>query len=170
MGSSPTGVLPLAASCDLVDTAWKPVESQPCSFDFNDEGMHKYMMGHGKGLQGDVGGNHSHSKPSIFALIVDHRLRRESTAEAITTAKRVTELGLQAHVMRVEWSDGPPRVGNLMQEARRRRFTLLGQKCSELGVSVLMTAHHAGMMATMAGTVAGSLCQLAVPSTNTCRY
>lgn len=76
---------------------------------------------------------------SITALIVDHRLRRESAAEAAITAERLAARGIPAIILT---RDGPAPSGDIQASARAARYRLLTSWCGAHGVLHLLTAHH----------------------------
>jgi tRNA(Ile)-lysidine synthase len=73
------------------------------------------------------------------ALIVDHRLRPESTAEAAGVAASLSLRGIPAEIL--TW-DGPRPTGDVQAAAREARYRLLGDWCRARGVLHLLTAHH----------------------------
>jgi tRNA(Ile)-lysidine synthase len=73
------------------------------------------------------------------ALIVDHRLRSESTREADDVARRLAALDI-AHRILV-CADALP-AANLEAAARHARYRLLENWCADHGVLHLLTAHH----------------------------
>lgn len=77
----------------------------------------------------------------VLALIVDHRLRPESSAEAATTAARLSALGVTAEIL--TW-DGPKPASRLQEVARAARYRLLLDGCRRHGILHLLVAHHAG--------------------------
>lgn len=80
-----------------------------------------------------------------LALIVDHRLRPESSEEAHAVAEQAAALGMQTRVLTVEWPGGElPSTGDTQQAARDARYALLLRACGELGRSHLLLGHHAG--------------------------
>ncbi|MEC8136593.1 MAG: ATP-binding protein, partial [Pseudomonadota bacterium] len=62
----------------------------------------------------------------LTALIVDHRLRDESTAEADNVARRARELGVEAVIL--AWSGERPSA-NVQEKARDARYRLLFEWC-----------------------------------------
>lgn len=75
------------------------------------------------------------------ALIVDHRLRPGSGAEAETAAARLAARGIAARVLRLGGlAPGPA----LPERARRARYAALGAACREAGLAHLLVGHHAG--------------------------
>lgn len=74
------------------------------------------------------------------ALIVDHRLRAESTAEACATLQRLAALGIEAQIL--EWTGAKPTAG-LQHAAREARYRLLLDACRRSGILHLLLAHHA---------------------------
>ena len=86
--------------------------------------------------------NESRSKPT--ALCVDHQLRPESHAECQRAAEQASMMGLETHIMQVQWPQLPV-TGHLMEQASIMRYQLLHQACKARNISVLLTGHHAGM-------------------------
>ena len=79
-----------------------------------------------------------------LALIVDHKLRPESSEEARAVAAQATAMGMEARVLTVEWpACAPPALGDKMVAAREARYALLLHACAEAGRSTLLLAHHA---------------------------
>jgi len=76
---------------------------------------------------------------AVTALIVDHRLRPESSREAAGVGQALAALGI-AHQILV--CGDAPRPGNLEDAARRARYRLLEAWCADNGVLHLLTAHH----------------------------
>lgn len=78
---------------------------------------------------------------SIIGLIVDHRLRPESGAEAGITATRLRELGLPAQILVLtQLGNGPA----LAERARIARYIALKEACAAKGALHLLLGHHAG--------------------------
>jgi tRNA(Ile)-lysidine synthase len=76
--------------------------------------------------------------PFISVLTVDHGLRAESAAEAMTVARWCQALGVE-HVVLV-WTGEKP-VSGIQAKARAARYELMTQWCSGANVPVLLTAH-----------------------------
>jgi len=76
---------------------------------------------------------------TVTALIVDHRLRPESTSEAVGVGRTLSALKLAHHVL---VCGDVLATGNLEDAARRARYRLLEAWCEENGVLHLLTAHH----------------------------
>jgi tRNA(Ile)-lysidine synthase len=77
----------------------------------------------------------------VLALVVDHRLRDGSTAEAAEVARRCAARGI-AH--RVLSRDGPRPSRRIQERAREARYRLLEDACAEEGILHLLVGHHAG--------------------------
>jgi len=75
----------------------------------------------------------------VTALIVDHRLRPESTAEAEQAAGRLAARGIEARVLS---GPGRPVSGNLQAAARDLRHSLMRAACVEAGILHLALAHN----------------------------
>ena len=82
-------------------------------------------------------------KPNLAALCVDHALRPASSCECHRAASQAANMGLQSHIIRMEWPDKPKR-GHLMKQASANRYQLLQRACRDRNMSVLLTGHHAG--------------------------
>lgn len=71
-------------------------------------------------------------------LTVDHGLRRESAAECAMVQQRAAEVGLDAHLLRLDLDA----TGNVQARARAARYAALAARCRALGIGLLLTAHH----------------------------
>jgi len=78
---------------------------------------------------------------SVTALIVDHRLRPESTAEAHLVADRLRPLGIPSEILTL--TDLPPGSA-LAERARLARYDALLAVCQARGWRHLLLGHHAG--------------------------
>ncbi len=76
---------------------------------------------------------------TVAALIVDHRLRRDSAAEAAAVAGWVRRIGLVPHVL--VWHHGDL-TGRIQETARAARYRRLVSWCQRNGVTRLLLAHH----------------------------
>jgi tRNA(Ile)-lysidine synthetase-like protein len=79
-----------------------------------------------------------------LALVVDHRLRPESGAEAARAAAAAERLGLRARVLAVDWRGAPPRAAEAGAAARAARYAALLAACAEEGSAHLLLGHHGG--------------------------
>lgn len=75
----------------------------------------------------------------ITALIVDHRLRPESTAEAQITQERLHNMRINSEIL--NWKEVKPATC-IQEKARLARYTLLESWCQAHGVIHLLTGHH----------------------------
>jgi tRNA(Ile)-lysidine synthase len=75
----------------------------------------------------------------ILALIIDHDLRPESSAEAEQTKKSLAAIGIEAVIL--HW-EHPQVVRRLHENARKARYKLLTDACRAHGISHLLLAHH----------------------------
>lgn len=75
-----------------------------------------------------------------LALIVDHGLRPESAAEAVTTKATLSRQGIGAEILR--WVGDKPKTG-IQQAAREVRYGLMSLACRRLGILHLLLGHHA---------------------------
>jgi tRNA(Ile)-lysidine synthase len=76
---------------------------------------------------------------ALIALIVDHRLRPESTDEANDVASLLRERGIASEVLR--WNAAKPHSG-VSEAARIARYGLLERRCRELGILHLLLGHQ----------------------------
>jgi len=76
----------------------------------------------------------------VDALIVDHRLRDGSAAEAAQVARRLAALAVPATVL--VWL-GPRPASGVQAAARAARYALLADWCRRHGALHLLTGHHA---------------------------
>ncbi len=76
----------------------------------------------------------------LLALVVDHGLRPEASAEAADSAARLRDRGIAARVLRL---DDLPRGAALAQRARDARFSVLADACASEGILHLLLGHHA---------------------------
>jgi tRNA(Ile)-lysidine synthetase-like protein len=79
-----------------------------------------------------------------LALVVDHRLRPESSAEAARAAAAAERLGLRARVLAVDWRGAPPHAAAAGAAARAARYAALLAACAEEGAAHLLLGHHGG--------------------------
>ncbi|WP_306118798.1 MULTISPECIES: tRNA lysidine(34) synthetase TilS [unclassified Roseitalea] len=80
------------------------------------------------------------SAPPIIAATVDHRLRPESTGEAMAVARMCERLGTAHRI--VTW-DGPARSTGLQVQAREARHALLADLARSIGAGIVLTGHTA---------------------------
>lgn len=80
-------------------------------------------------------------KGRCYALIVDHGLRRDSTAEARDVRRWLRGYGIPCRIL--TWTGNKPATG-LQAAARAARYRLLYEWCRKHNVLHLMTAHTRG--------------------------
>lgn len=78
-------------------------------------------------------------KFKLTALIVDHGLRKNSTAEAAQVGGWMTDLNIDHHILK--WLGDKPAT-NIQDEARKMRYLLLGNWCADNDIKHLFLAHH----------------------------
>ena len=76
----------------------------------------------------------------LFAVTVDHNLRRASTAEALTVRDIARGLGLSHQTLSWEGWDGS---GNLQDKARQARRMLIGAWAKRYGIGAVALGHTA---------------------------
>lgn len=77
----------------------------------------------------------------LEAVTVDHGLRPDSAAEAAGVAEFCARLGIPHSILR--WSDGPKAQGNLMDQARRARASLMAEWAKAREISHIFLGHTA---------------------------
>ena len=77
----------------------------------------------------------------VLALIVDHRLRAASSAEAALTSHRLAALGISGRTL---LATGLTRGPGLAERAREARYRLLLNACAGQGIVHLLLGHHRG--------------------------
>jgi tRNA(Ile)-lysidine synthase len=75
----------------------------------------------------------------IIALTVDHKLRPESTQEAISVQHLMHTWEVEHHIL--TW-EGPKPSTRLQEQARQARYNLLEAFCYECGIPLLLMGHH----------------------------
>lgn len=75
----------------------------------------------------------------LFILIVNHNLRSEAYEE-VQYVKLIAEK-LGCNVFELSWHCGDNKIA-LQERARQGRYELMSNKCHELGINTLLTAHH----------------------------
>lgn len=76
----------------------------------------------------------------LVAATVDHRLRRESAAEAEIVARLCADLNIKHRIL--AWTGQKPAAG-LPAAAREARYRLLGQTAEDIGADIILTGHTA---------------------------
>ncbi len=77
----------------------------------------------------------------ITVLIVDHRLREESTDEAINVKNYITER-FKVNVKILTWDRDYQVDSNIQSKARDSRYALLKKYCEQENIEYLCTAHN----------------------------
>ena len=83
-----------------------------------------------------------------LAVVVDHKLRDGSDAEAASVVKELHRLNIKASVAPLPWRDekrdglDPRKLPNVEGLARTYRYRTLGRICTFMGASSLFFAHH----------------------------
>ena len=72
-------------------------------------------------------------------FIVDHKLREESTSEAIKVKKILNTYNIKSEIL--TWYGKKP-TKNIQSQARKKRYNLLFSKCKKLKISNLVVGHH----------------------------
>ena len=82
---------------------------------------------------------------SLSAFIVDHKMRKNSSFEAHQVAAELTRLGIEPHVLELDWKTrgDPSQLTNVETAARTLRYQALGRACRDRDINTLLFAHHA---------------------------
>jgi tRNA(Ile)-lysidine synthase TilS/MesJ len=82
---------------------------------------------------------------SFSAFIVDHKIRKNSGVEAHQVADEVARLGVEPHVLELDWKarGDPTNWTNVETAARTLRYQAMGRACRDRGINTLLFAHHA---------------------------
>jgi len=75
--------------------------------------------------------------PTLTVLTIDHRLRKDSSAEAEWVAQQAGALGLPHHIL--VWEQAPPAASQA--EAREARYNLMCGFALAHGIGAILTAH-----------------------------
>jgi len=78
-------------------------------------------------------------KSKMHALIVDHKLRKESYKEALNVKNILKRKGIKSKVIR--WRGKIPK-SNIQKNARNIRYSLMSKYCLKKKIRYLITAHH----------------------------
>jgi tRNA(Ile)-lysidine synthase len=81
------------------------------------------------------------NKIELFACIVDHKLRSESSSEILPIIELLNDNNIRYKVF--IWHHNDNIGGNIELKARKARYDFLYNFCTEIGATTLMTAHHA---------------------------
>ena len=74
-----------------------------------------------------------------FFFIVDHKLRSESTKEALKVKKILKKNYINAEIL--TWRGKKP-IKNIQSIARKKRYELLSQRCKKIGINYIFLGHH----------------------------
>ena len=88
---------------------------------------------------------HGRTSPGAVGLVVDHQLRADSAAEAWHALSMLEKIGLPSRLLHLTWPHGKPSKGRTLEAARSNRYAALTTSCKELGCSMLLTGHQAGL-------------------------
>ena len=81
----------------------------------------------------------SEFKNKIHVLIVDHKLRKESSKEALKVKKILKKKNIQSKIL--SWKGKIPET-NIQKNARNIRYSLISNYCLKNKIKYLITAHH----------------------------
>jgi tRNA(Ile)-lysidine synthase len=75
----------------------------------------------------------------VSYFIVDHKLRKESSLEAITVKKILKKIDIQCKVL--SWNGKKPSK-NIQAKSRDKRYSLLANECKKNNIKYLLLGHH----------------------------
>jgi len=79
------------------------------------------------------------NKITVKFFLVDHKLRPESTKEAISVRKLLQKIGVTCKVL--SWRGKKP-LRNIQSLAREARYSLLAKECKKNNIKNLLLGHH----------------------------
>ena len=79
------------------------------------------------------------NKINVKFLIVDHKLRKESSIEAKAVKSILKKIDINCKILR--WNGKKPSK-NIQAEARNKRYSLLAGECKKSGIKYLLLGHH----------------------------
>ncbi|KAG6006032.1 hypothetical protein E4U21_007458 [Claviceps maximensis] len=83
-----------------------------------------------------------------IAIIIDHKLRPESSSEAAEVARELRNMGVRSMIKTLTWKDAarlgqdPANLPNVESVARTLRYRMLGLTCRYSQISSLFFGHH----------------------------
>ncbi|KAG0032900.1 hypothetical protein BGZ81_009848 [Podila clonocystis] len=89
----------------------------------------------------------------LHAMIVDHKLRDNSTEEANYVAEQIRRLDIDPHILTLDWSspslvltngNNKPDKSHLETLARLERYKAIARQCHHLNIRQLFVGHHSG--------------------------
>jgi tRNA(Ile)-lysidine synthetase-like protein len=78
---------------------------------------------------------------NLIALIVDHKLRKESTDEALNVKDNLDRMGIKSVILTREET---PLTSKIQEKAREDRYKLLLDYCKNHNISHLLLGHNVG--------------------------
>ena len=79
------------------------------------------------------------NKINVKYFIVDHKLRMESSLEAITVKSILNKIDIKCKILK--WNGKKPSK-NIQSEARIKRYSLLANECKKNNIKHLLLGHH----------------------------
>jgi len=79
------------------------------------------------------------NKIAVKFFLVDHKLRLESTKEAVSVKKLLQKVGITCKVL--NWKGKKP-SRNIQSLAREARYSLLAKECKKNNIKYLLLGHH----------------------------
>jgi len=79
------------------------------------------------------------NKITVKFFLVDHKLRPESTKEAISVKKLLKKIGITCKIL--SWGGKKP-LRNIQSLAREARYSLLTKECKKNNIKNLLLGHH----------------------------
>lgn len=74
-----------------------------------------------------------------YCIIVDHKLRPTSTAEAVQVSKILTDMSIKNTIL--TWRHEPIK-SNIANKARQARYTLITEECLKNNIGNVLLGHH----------------------------
>lgn len=79
----------------------------------------------------------------VIGLTVDHGLRKESASEAQQVANIAKNLGVQHHILTLDWNEAEkPPASRIQSVARERRYQVIYEFCKAQQILYFFAGHH----------------------------
>ena len=80
-----------------------------------------------------------HKGGTITALILDHKLRKNSTSECLQVKKWIKNLNIKTKIL--SWNERKP-SSSLLETARKKRYEIVLNECKNLNIMHLLVGHQ----------------------------
>lgn len=81
-------------------------------------------------------------KIELFAITIDHAVRKNSTEESLQLQKLLTKNKINHEILKINWANKPEK--NIEASLRQERYKLLTNFCKKNKIKFLFLGHHLG--------------------------